>query len=248
MRPPRTVERAQQLRRELILALYEQVQPAAVILELFPFGRKKFAPELLPLLERTRQAGPRRPLVVCSVRDILVGRPGDQQRHDERAVVLANTYFDVVLVHADPRLARLEETFAPSTPLRTPVEYTGFVLGESARSVPSVRRPSMIVSAGGGLVGEPLFRAALEAQPLLWASQRVGVEIVAGPFLPDAAWKSLRQESQGRPGLRLHRFVPNLRDRLQTAARLGQSVRLQHRARPGVVASSVTGGAVRRGC
>jgi predicted glycosyltransferase len=215
----RTVEQAQQLRRERILAIYDQLQPDALIIELFPFGRKKFAPELMPLLERTHQPGSRRPLVLCSLRDILVGRPGDQQRHDERAVALANTYFDAVLVHADPRLVRLEETFAPLTPLCTPVAYTGFVLGQAARdsSDATVRRPTVIVSAGGGLVGEPLFRAALEAQPLLWVSHHVQTEIVAGPFLPDAAWQALVQTDQHRPGLRLRRFVPNLRDKLRTA-------------------------------
>ena len=80
----RGVERAQQVRREQILAAYDELQPAAIVVELFPFGRKKFAPELLPLLERARQAGSRRPLVVCSLRDILVGRPDDQRSHDER--------------------------------------------------------------------------------------------------------------------------------------------------------------------
>jgi predicted glycosyltransferase len=213
------VERAQQVRREQILAAFEQLQPAAIVVELFPFGRKKFAPELLPLLERARQPGSRRPLVICSLRDILVGRPGDQRSHDERAVNWANTYFDAVLVHADPRVARLEDTFKPATPLRIPVEYTGFVLGEPAcdhsRAKAGNRR--VIVSAGGGLVGEPLFRAALEAQQPLWASERLETHIVTGPFLPEAAWQSLRAAATHQPGLRLRRFVPDLRARMRAS-------------------------------
>lgn len=215
----RGVERAQQVRREQILAAYDELQPAAIVVELFPFGRKKFAPELLPLLERARQAGSRRPLVVCSLRDILVGRPDDQRSHDERAVSWANSYFDAVLVHADPRVARLEDTFKPATPLRIPVEYTGFVLGEPAcdQARPKARHRRIIVSAGGGLVGEPLFRAALEAQQPLWASERLETHIVTGPFLPDSAWQSLRAAAAHRPALRVRRFVPNLRAQMRSS-------------------------------
>jgi predicted glycosyltransferase len=83
-------------------------------------------------------------------------------------------------------------------------------------------RPSrtrhIIVSAGGGLVGEPLFEAALAAQPLLWRTERVEMHVVAGPFLPDPAWLRLRQQAAGRPGLRVRRFVPDLRGQLQRAA------------------------------
>ena len=51
--------------------------PAAVLVELFPFGRAKFARELVPLLEAARAAGA---LTACSLRDILVSRRADQQR------------------------------------------------------------------------------------------------------------------------------------------------------------------------
>src|SRR5919198_4203919 len=47
----RSVERAQQLRRERILSTYRDVRPSAGVGELFRFGRKKLAGELLPLLE-----------------------------------------------------------------------------------------------------------------------------------------------------------------------------------------------------
>lgn len=212
----RTAERAQLVRRDRILAVYDELQPHAIVIELFPFGRKKFAPELIPLLERTRRAGGRKPLVVCSLRDILVGRAGDQSKHDERAVALANAYFDLVLVHSDSRVARLDDTFQPGTPLQVPVEYTGFVLGETpCAEVQSSRRRKIVVSAGGGLVGEPLFRAAVHAQQLTNGNH---MEIVAGPFLPDNAWQALRAEAAHVRGLRVRRFVPNLRNVMQLAA------------------------------
>src|SRR5215213_9502605 len=106
----RTAERALELRRGLIMDAYRALRPRVVLVELFPFGRKKFADELLPLLEEARAESARRPLVVCSLRDILVGKRSEQQKHDARAVETANRYFDAVLVHSDPTFARLEES------------------------------------------------------------------------------------------------------------------------------------------
>src|SRR5205085_12450591 len=96
--------------------------------ELFPFGRRKFADELLPLLEEARADRARQPLVVCSLRDILVRARVEQRKHDARAVETANRYFDAVLVHSDPAFARLEESLGSHERLAVPVHYTGFVL------------------------------------------------------------------------------------------------------------------------
>ncbi|HET7197656.1 MAG TPA: hypothetical protein VFI86_03260, partial [Burkholderiales bacterium] len=72
----------------------------ALVIELFPFGRRQMRFELLPLLEDAKRVA-RRPLVVCSVRDLLQPRPA---REDE-AAKLFERFFDRLLVHGDPRLA-----------------------------------------------------------------------------------------------------------------------------------------------
>jgi predicted glycosyltransferase len=46
----------------------------ALLIELFPFGRRQMRFELLPLLEDATRLAPR-PLVVCSVRDQIQSRP-----------------------------------------------------------------------------------------------------------------------------------------------------------------------------
>src|SRR3989475_764146 len=81
----RSVERAQRERRATILRTFRDLRPRAVVVELFPFGRKKFAEELLPLFEEGRALGAQRPLLVSSLRDILATGRHDQARHDERA-------------------------------------------------------------------------------------------------------------------------------------------------------------------
>jgi predicted glycosyltransferase len=217
----RSAERALELRRARMLALHDALRPDVVFVELFPFGRKKFAVELLPLLRAAREAGA---LTVCSLRDILVGSRRDQQRHDERASVTAKELFDAILVHSDPSFARLEESFRPATPLRIPVHYTGFVLprGEAAEAIAptpvGTERPRVVVSAGGGLYGGDLMRAAVDAHRLELADAGIDLRLVTGPFLPEDEWRALRDAARGRRGLEVRRSVPDLRAELATAA------------------------------
>lgn len=208
----RTAERAKELRRALILETYRHLRPRVVFVELFPFGRKKFAGELLPLLEEARAESTRRTLVVCSLRDILVGKRAEQQKHDARAAETANRYFDAVLVHSDPAFARLEESLGSYDSLAVPVHYTGFVLPahEPTNYDAAKVERQILVSAGGGLVGESLFRAAVAAYPLLRQADGVTMKIVTGPFLPESARQSLRESARRLRGLTVRRFVPDL--------------------------------------
>jgi len=214
--PRYTVEQAQGLRRLAVMDAFDTLAPAAIVIEMFPFGRKKFAGEILPLLEAAgRRAA--RPFVACSLRDILVGSRRDQQHHDDRACAIANRYFDAILVHADPSFARLEDSFRPRAPLTVPVRYTGFAMAEDRGAAAVPRARSVLVSAGGGIAGAPLFRAAIAAHRLLWQSQRLPMRIVAGPFLPEPDWRALQAEAGDLDGLRLDRSVPNLAGELRKA-------------------------------
>ena len=112
-----STERAWALRAERIQATLAAVRPGVVLVELFPFGRAKFARELVPLLRAARALGA---FTACSLRDILVASRADQRAHDDRARALADAHLDAVLVHADPAFARLEDTFAPTAPAARP--------------------------------------------------------------------------------------------------------------------------------
>lgn len=213
----RTVDDAFALRRETLLATLRRTRPAAVVVEMFPFGRKKFAAELLPLLEAARAMGPERPFVACSLRDILVGRGDEQADYDDRAARWANEHFDAVLLHADPRLARLEESFRPRVALRVPVHYTGYVV-PGGDVVPAAHREGIVVSAGGGIVGGALMRAALDAHRILWPWRRIPTRLIAGPFLPADEWDALVAAADGVEGVEVVRSVPNLRAALAGAA------------------------------
>ena len=118
-------------RREALLAAYRDSDPHAVLVELFPFGRRQMRFELLPLLDEA-WARERRPVVVSSVRDILVAqhKPG---RSDEM-LEHVNRYFDHVLVHGDPNFIPFDRTFPHARKIAGKIHYTGYVVDRTGPS------------------------------------------------------------------------------------------------------------------
>ena len=217
------VAQAQSRRRALIDAALRQHRPAVLLVELFPFGRKKFAGEILPLIRAARNQAGAAALIACSLRDILVDSRPDQQHHDDRARWLADRYFDAVLVHADPSFARLEDSFHPRRPMRVPVHYTGYVVPQREPLAQAPRGEHLLVSAGGGIVGDALFRTALQARALLGRTlgqtlgHRLPMRFIAGPFLPEAQWAALQQAAHGVAGVELLRQVPDMVAEMRSA-------------------------------
>jgi predicted glycosyltransferase len=204
------VQAARAERRFLIDRAVQTHQPAVLLVELFPFGRKKFANEILPMIRSARQHGAK---VACSLRDILVDVRPDQQHHDDRARWLADRYFDAVIVHSDPNFAKLHDSFKPRRPMRTPVWHSGFVVPQRAAAAHAPRGEHLLVSAGGGIVGDALFRAAIDAHRLTQRPMR----IVAGPFLPEPQWQALQALAAPLPGVTLLRHVSDLAAEMRAA-------------------------------
>lgn len=207
--PAYTVEAACARRTELVLGALAAARPAVVLIEMYPFGRRRFEFELLPLLDAVGALAAARPRVVCSLRDILVQRPIGQANHDERAVTRLNASFDAVVMHTDPGFATIGESFRPATPLRVPVHYTGFVAPPAPAPV-THRLDRLVVSSGGGMVGEPLVRAAVEVHRDLFIRTGLRTTVVAGPFLPEPAWRWLREQATHSPVLDAVRRVDDL--------------------------------------
>jgi hypothetical protein len=69
----------------------------------------------------------------------------------------------------------------------------------------------IIVSAGGGVVGEKLLRTAIEAHKILSKSENIESKIITGLFLPKENYLQLRKEAKEIKGLQICRFVQNLR-------------------------------------
>jgi predicted glycosyltransferase len=203
-------------RRDQMVALASEMRPVLLIVELYPFGRKKFAVEIDPLIDEVKYGGGQ---IVCSVRDVLVTARIDQARHDDRAARTLNDRFDRVLVHADPRLFALSDSFCPATPIAIPVNHTGYVVRSSVTRSDCPPDGPTLVAAGGGAVGLALYRAAVAAQRRLHPERGWGMTLVAGPMLPEADWQFLLSEAQSVKGLTLVRSVPSMAPLLGQAGR-----------------------------
>lgn len=178
-------------RRELLLAAYADIAPDIVMTELFPFGRRQLRLELTSLLDAAKTAA-RPPLIVSSVRDILVEPP-----KPERVVEMLHrieTYYDRVLIHGDPTLIPFDETFAHADRIADRVAYTGYVVDTPQKTKGGVGSGEVIVSAGGGAVSEELFRAAMAARQSTKLADRVW-RILAGHALSDDIFDALRDEA-----------------------------------------------------
>jgi len=193
-------------RRDALLDLFAQTRPDLLLIEQFPFGRRAFRFELMPLLEAAR-AAPRRPVVACSLRDVLVAK-SDPRRQAEM-ISLARDSFDRVLVHGDPVVIPLEASFPAAAALADRITYTGYVLDSAvtASSGAADGHGEILVSAGGGAVGRPLIEAALAARPLTQWRDRPW-RIVTGPGMAERDLAALRASLP--EGVLLDRVRPDL--------------------------------------
>ncbi len=139
---------------------FDRFAPDILLTEAFPFGRSQMRFELLPLLDRAERR-PAPPLVATRCGTSCSGTP--TRIASPRRWIWSSRYFDLVLVHGDPRLARLEASFPearcssrPSWPTpgwSRPIRWADHGSDQYAA----------VVSVGGGAVGGPLLEAALRA-------------------------------------------------------------------------------------
>jgi len=185
-------------RREQALETLARVAPQVLLIESYPFGRRAFRIELDALIAAARERGIP---VLVSIRDILVAKR-DPQRVAQ-IVARVSRDIDGVLVHGDPSLVPLEASFPAAGEIATKVIYTGYVAEPPMEAPGDTGKGEVIVSAGGGAVGAPLLRAALQARPLSPAASR-NWRLIAGPNLPDADYAALQQRAG--PGITVERF------------------------------------------
>jgi predicted glycosyltransferase len=179
-------------RAAALLEAWRAAAPQVLLLELYPFGRRQMRFELLPLLEAA-DAAPRRPSIVCSVRDILGGQRSRERQAETLALV--ERYFDHVLVHGDPGVIAFERTFPDAARFAARIEYTGYVV-DSGPSGGNAGRAEVIVSVGGGAVGARLLETAIRARPLCALRDR-SWRILAGGNLPDEDFRKLAACASG---------------------------------------------------
>ena len=173
-------------RNAAMIEAFETFAPDAVLTELFPFGRRALAAEFIALVEAAH-ARAQRPLVLASVRDVLVASSKPEriaQAHERLAA-----FYDGVLVHGDPALVPLEASWPLDAATEGKLHYTGYV-DDASHPVPAATRAGVVVAAGSGPAGLVLLKVAAEAArtrpDLKW-------QILAGHGVPEAALSGIER-------------------------------------------------------
>ena len=201
-----SLEHTQQARRQKLLKLYADEHPDILIIEFYPFGRNAFRFELEPLLQGIRQGDLPPTFVVCSIRDILVEKQ-DPAYYESRVLKRLNRYFHALLVHSDPRVMQLDETFRRVKDIAVPIVYTGFVTPKPAPEARIRHRTALeigdqdrliVASAGGGKSGAPLLRAVLEAFRRADFGEKAYLFVFTGPYINEADFDDLARNANDR--------------------------------------------------
>jgi len=178
-------------RRDQLVNAFRESAPDVVITELFPFGRRQLRDELTTMLDAAQAMLPR-PLIVSSVRDILVEPPKPERIAEMLERV--ETYYDRVIVHGDPTLISFDETFNHAHRIADRVAYSGYVVDTPKKNPGGPGTDEVIVSAGGGAVSENLFRAAMSARPQTLLADKTW-RILGGHAMPQSALDKIAAEA-----------------------------------------------------
>jgi predicted glycosyltransferase len=152
-------------RQSILLETLQTVQPDVLITELYPFGRRILQAEFSALLDAAQHVQDR-PVICASIRDILA--PPSKPKKAEATHAILAAHYDSVLVHSDEDLMPLDLSWPVSDALRSKLVYTGFVAPPAPAPHPNQEgKGEILVSAGGGDVGQPLFKATLHTAHLM---------------------------------------------------------------------------------
>jgi predicted glycosyltransferase len=202
----KSINQIKEERQKSLFNLFERENPDLFLVELYPFGRKAFKFEIDPVLRGIRNKDLPESRVICSLRDILVEKK-DPLLYETRVIDTLNRYFDALMVHSDPNLIRLDETFSRTGDIAVPVVYTGFVTPRPAAGARERLRRQLdikenaglvLASAGGGTVGEHLLKAVIEAFPLMRTEKPLHLFVFTGPLMSRKKFERLEALSSER--------------------------------------------------
>ncbi|MBI5593477.1 MAG: glycosyl transferase [Deltaproteobacteria bacterium] len=210
-----TVEQIKAVRQQTLYELFLRECPDLFMVELFPFGRKAFGFELIPVFSAIRQHRLCPSRVVCSLRDVLVEKK-DTQAYESRVITALNQWFDALLIHSDAAIVKLDETFSRIADIRIPVVYTGFVTPRPGKGDRAAIRHKLgigddsrliVASAGGGKVGFVLLDAVIRAFEMISLEADVHLQVFTGPFMESDAVRRLQE--MGTDRIMVSRFTPD---------------------------------------
>lgn len=169
---------AMRIRKSLLKEYIEASKPDIFLSEHFPFGLL-FEEEVLAVIREAKAAN-ENCKIVCSVRDIILTTQG--AKHDMRTCDILNSYYDLILVHGDPRIISLETTFPLVKNILPVIEYTGYVAENLEVQKTEKTKKLVLVSVAAGRIGSELITAVLESSQDIIDSLNCEIVLFSGAF------------------------------------------------------------------
>ncbi|MGD0661528.1 MAG: glycosyltransferase [Syntrophorhabdales bacterium] len=214
--PAEEGKKRQEVEKERVSAikhLLEARPPAMFITEFFPFSPHRLDGTLMPILRLLKREFPEC-AIVCSSRDIPVCH-GERLPAEKVELIgsVLNTYYDLLLVHSDPAVLRLDH-IPKLRALRAscPIVYTGYICERRSAAAHPVAREGekrILVTIGGGRDGHRLIDCAIRAATL---KKEYSFDIVCGPFMEEGVVKAMSRKVARLANVRLHWHVRNLKE------------------------------------
>jgi predicted glycosyltransferase len=214
------LEEVKESRKNLLLKVFDEFKPDALMIEGYPFKKYQFEFESIPLLERIQALG-RSTKVVCSLRDVVMAQfYQDREAVLEKTCQLLNKYFDLLLVHSDPIFHSLEESFPRIQDIHCDIQYTGFVAQSSSKTpakndedLADLNRSKkmILVSVGGGQLGQDLLESMIETSPIfekLLPDRHL--QVFTGPWIPSEKFFQLQKAAENKANLTLRKYTSQL--------------------------------------
>ncbi|WP_300632341.1 glycosyltransferase [Mastigocoleus sp. MO_188.B34] len=222
------LEEVKEIRKHRLLQIFDEFQPDCLITEGYPFSKGKLAFELIPLLEKVKSSRGRTK-AVCCVRDIVLSKNyyQDKAKLEIKKRDLINRYYDLLLVHSDPKIHKLEENFSLTGEINCNINYTGYVAQSPPKNLPptaediaglSRKEPMILVSIGGGRFGHELIEKILDASIILEKFLPHKIQIFTGPFMPEEKFLELQKLATNKNNINFRRYTAHLLSYMRKAA------------------------------
>lgn len=218
-------------REQILRETVGTLRPDVLVVEHYPFSKWLLGDEIRGMITEARATNPG-VKVLCSVRDVQPRtrhEASSKEQYAREVSVRLRAHFDVILVHGDPALIRLEEQLPFVSATGLSLAYTGMVSEKPAATksgtVGAALRgaPFVLASVGGGGDRINLLGHTLEAWRWLRAAGHLeGWKLVLCPGLGWSADRLAELARQQGDAVILRPFAADFLPWLQ-AARLSVS-------------------------
>lgn len=171
-----------------------------IIIEQIPFSKLSWFDEVLALIEPNPKA-----LVVCSHKGTMRATGENRLDEEKHTLALLEKYFDTVLVHSDPKLITLDDSFSYTKQIADRVHYTGFISKHGNQyDEPEQREKNIVVTTGAGDKGLKLLKAIAS---IIHHFPEYRFMIIAGPMMSNQTKSQLQSLQEKHANMIVIDFV-----------------------------------------